>query len=446
MKRINARRATAAALAVVTTAALITGCSSGGGSGPDDKPESMTVWTGQANEPGFGAQQEIAARFEEETGIAVEIVPKPAAFPGDNTSLATSVGAGVPPDLYVMDRNSLPGQGAIGMLTDLGPLIEGEDAGFLDNYLEGPVKTSSFNGTVYGLPLFATARGLYFNKDVLREVGVDPEILDPSNGAPTIELITEIAEKIDRRNASGDYDRLGFVPWYSQAKHMTWNVAHGAEFFDEDACVIPDAGDVQVQTFTYLQETAERLGYQDVQTYLATYASTPNSSPFFTGNLGMTIDGNFFLTAIEQYAPDLDYGVTYIPVAEEGDPIGTYMGGWSVVVPRGVHSDYWSWELAKFFAGEEGQRIFSTATQTIPTWVDLIEDEEVTGKQGLFSSMLKDYGLEFPPLPVTTPFYNAMDQAQQAVLLGQSTPEEALASVAKQVNTQMQGYCPYSIG
>ncbi|TXK16379.1 extracellular solute-binding protein [Homoserinibacter sp. GY 40078] len=444
MKRITARRATATMLAAAAAIALV-GCSDGG-SGSDEKPEKLVVWTGQANEPGFGAQQEIAEKFEAATGIAVEIVPKPPAFAGDNTSLATSVGAGVPPDLYVMDRNSLPGQGAIGMLTDLGPLLQGEDADLLDNYLPGPVKTSSFNGQHYGLPLFATARGLYFNKTLLKEVGVDPAVLDPANGAPTIELITEIAEKLDHRDASGDYDRLGFVPWYSQAKHMTWNVSHGAQFFDEDTCSIPEAGDVQVQTFEYLQETAERLGYQDVQTFIATYASTPNSSPFFTGNLGMTIDGNFFIDALEKYAPDLDYGVTYIPVAEEGDPIGTYMGGWSVVIPRGVHSEHWSWELAKFFAGEEGQRIFETATQTIPTWTDLIDDPEVTGRQGLFSSMLEDYGIEFPPLPVTTPFYSAMDQAQQAVLLGESTPEEALASVAQQVNTQMQGYCPYTIG
>lgn len=442
MHRTTVLRLTAGVAALMLGATTLSACSSG--SGTEEKPTKLTVWTGQAGELPLAAQQEIAKQYQEKTGIEVEIVGKPQPVPGDNSALATSVGSGNPPDLYLIDRNSLPGQAAIGMLTDLTPFVE-EDPGLLDNYLAGPLKTSSWNGTLYGLPEFATARGLYYNKQMLRDAGVDPEILDPKNGAPTRELITEIAQKVEAKNASGEYDRMGFIPWYREAKHMTWNVANRSQFYDQDKCEMTPQEPVQLATFRYEQDEANRLGYQATQAFIAAYGSTPNASPLYGGQLAMSIEANTFVDNIEQFGPpDFDYGMTYVPVENKGDEPGTYMGGWSAVMPTGVKHPQASWDLMKFFAGEEGQRQWVEKVGFLPTWKGLYQDDVVKGQE-FWIDVLENYGLEYPPLPITTAFYSAMDQAQQAVLLGQSTPEEALDSVHAQLTRQMSAYCPYKI-
>jgi ABC-type glycerol-3-phosphate transport system substrate-binding protein len=439
MHRIT-RRVTAAVAVAVLGATTLAACST---TPESETPEKLTIWTGQAGELPLEAQNEIARQYTEKTGIEVEVVGKPQPFPGDNTSLATAVGSGNPPDLYVIDRNSLPGQAAIGMLTDLTPFVD-EDEDLLANYLEGPVETSSWNGTLYGLPIFASARGLYYNKQVLRDAGVDPAVLDPANGAPTKELITEIAQKIEAKDANGEYERMGFIPWYREAKHMTWNVAGRSQFYDETNCQITPQEPVQLNTFGYEQSEAQRLGYQPTQSFIAAYGSTPDASPLYSGRLGMSIEANTFIDNIAKFAPDLDYGMTYIPVEEEGDEPGTYMGGWSAVIPSGAKHPEASWDLLKFFAGEDGQRQWVEQVGFLPTWKGLYDDEVVEGKE-FWVGMLEDYGVEYPPLPVTTAFYSAMDQAQEAVLLGESTPEEALDSVHAQITRQMSPYCPYSI-
>lgn len=442
MHRKTARRVAAGVTALMLGATTLAACSSDTSS--DEKPEKLTIWTGQAGETPLAAQQAIADLYEEETGIEVEIVGKPQPFPGDNTSLATAVGSGNPPDLYVIDRNSLPGQAAIGMLTDLTPFIE-EDTDLLDNYLEGPVKTSSWDGTVYGLPIFATARGLFYNVQMLRDAGVDPAVLDPSNGAPTRELITEIAQKVEAKNASGEYERMGFIPWFREAKHMTWNVANRSEFYTEESCEMTPQEPVQLATFEYEQSEAERLGYQAAQSFIAAYGSTPNAHPLYSGQLAMSVEVNSFVDNIAEFAPEgFEYGMTYVPVEEEGAEPGTYMGGWSAVIPTGVNNPDASWDLLKFFAGEAGQREWVEQVGFLPTWKGLYNDEVVEGKE-FWIDVLENYGLEYPPLPITTAFYSAMDQAQEAVLLGESTPSEALDSVHAQLTRQMAAYCPYSI-
>src|SRR6202035_1761811 len=55
--------------------------------------------------------------------------------------------------------------------------------------------------------------------------------------------------------------------------------------------------------------------------------------PFFTGKVAFVITGNWVFPVMKEVAPNLDYGVTYIPAA---DGLKTsWSGGRSVVIPKG---------------------------------------------------------------------------------------------------------------
>ena len=69
--------------------------------------------------------------------------------------------------------------------------------------------------------------------------------------------------------------------------------------------------------------------------------------------------------------------MTFIPVPEEGAESATWAGGWSVVIPQGAKNPEGAWRFMQYFAGEPGQRIYTTETAHLPTINALLEDAEL---------------------------------------------------------------------
>ncbi|REF34841.1 ABC transporter substrate-binding protein [Thermasporomyces composti] len=441
-RRTRPRRLLLTALAMLMVAATGAAC---GNDRPDNE---LLVWTSLGGEIDMAPQRQIIAEFEKRNpGVKVQIVPKSGRFTGDNTALIAAVRAKEPPDVFITDRFTVANQASIGLLTNLSELAGEEADELAKQYLPFAIAEASYNGDLYALPFDTDARGLYYNKQVLRDAGIDPDVLDPRHGPPTIAEVMEIADKITQTDERGNYTRLGIIPWDGQAFHATWGLINRAQWYDEKTCEITATSPGWLKTFRQFDEWARKLDFQKVQAYLATYRppnADPSTSPFYTGRLGMAIDGNWQLASIKKYAPDLDFGVTWLPVPEEGDPPLTWSGGFALVMPKGVKNPDLVWKFMKFYAGEEGQRIYAKGASKIPTWKSLINDESVTGEQGIFPSMM-EHSTNRPALPVGAQISDAMDAAQSGVLLGELTPEEATQQVQDRVGPQMKQFCPFTL-
>src|SRR5918997_2971674 len=100
----------------------------------------------------------------------------------------------------------------------------------------------------------------------------------------------------------------------------------------------------------------------------------------------MQITGDWMINQLEQYAPDMDYGITYIAVPNEGDEPSTWAGGWSVVIPQGAQNPEPAFEFMRWFSGEEGQRIYTEESRHLPTLEALLADESLFEERHLFFS------------------------------------------------------------
>ena len=96
--------------------------------------------------------------------------------------------------------------------------------------------------------------------------------------------------------------------------------------------------------------------------------AVPEEQQFFlTQRVGFAITGDWSLKQIPEYAPDIEYGLTVIPVPEEGDESATWAGGWSMVIPQGAKNPEGAWRFMQYIAGEPGQRSYTTETAHLPT-------------------------------------------------------------------------------
>lgn len=179
MKRNVVSRTLATAVTAVLSAGMLTGCTFGFASDPDDPNEteveipidtsadtyeyrtdlkgtSITLLNSKAEiQVALG---DVAAAFEERTGIHVEVMP---VTDGDSpyTKVVSLYNSGNPPTLSILDT------------TDVVALAEEKAEDLTDEAwtAEAEGYLTEVNGRIYSFPLCIEGRGLIYNKSVIEE-------------------------------------------------------------------------------------------------------------------------------------------------------------------------------------------------------------------------------------------------------------------------------------
>lgn len=445
------RRGGAAALGLTLGGNLLAAC---GGDDDEDAGASgeVTFWT-EHTEPELGVMRKMVENYNKEFGGAVKLV----AVTGSETDIAkltAAVRGGTGPDIYLLDRFTAAQRAEQGILVDLTELMEKDDGvdAYKSRYLDYAWAEVEFEGNPYALPFDTDARGLWFNKDLLEKSGVDPDELDPANGPPTVDKVREIARKVDKTDSTGAYTQVGFIPWFDQGWHYTWGFAFGGDFYDENACKVTPTDPGVVAGFQFLYDWSKEMDPKKAQAFLSAHAqcsgpttcnftTPPESWPFLRGIVGMDVSGDWPINWMRQYGKDINWGVTYIPIPKEGDESATWAGGWSVVIPTGAKNTEGAWELMKWFAGNPGQKQYTEESSHMPTIKELAEDEALFDEEHKFFRELLDVAQSRPPLPVGALYWDELSRAEDAVVLNQKQPQEALEQAESRVQSQLQKFC-----
>ncbi|GHO88401.1 ABC transporter substrate-binding protein [Dictyobacter formicarum] len=412
-------------------------------------PKEVVFWTSITDDIGIKAQRDIADAFNKANpDLHVRVVPEPTTGTGDSTALITSVRGGVGPDVYLIDRFTVGQQAALGLLSDLYPYTSKESQDISKQYVPFAWSETLFQNHPYALPMDTDARALYYNKTVLREAGIDPSILDPKNGPIKLSKLKELAFKVNHKDAQGNYDRVGFIPWSGQAFHTTWALDYGAQFFDNNTCQLTALEPAMLNTFNMYHDWSQALDYQKISTFTATYQpanALPSQNPFYTNHLAFKIDGDWDLASIKQYVPKLDYGVTYMPVPDDRTTPFTWSGGFALAIPTGAHNADGGYRFMRFMAGPDGQRIYTKETSHLPTWKSLLDEKQLFDPGHTFFANILSFSVSRPPLPVGGQISDELGSVQDKVDFNTATPKEALQEFYNRVQPQMQQYCPFKL-
>jgi multiple sugar transport system substrate-binding protein len=361
----------------------------------------------------------------------------------------TAVRGGVGPDVYMLDRFIVAQRASEGVLQELSEFMAGED--FSEVHIPFAWAEANFNGKPYALPFDTDARALFYNKGMLEDAGIDPAELDVANGAITFDRLAEIANQLNDTDADGNFSHMGFVPYTHQGIHFTYGIAFGGAFFDEAACeVTPDEAGV-VAGHQWVYDYTEALDPQKVNGFAGPYAaveSAPEEQDLFvTKRVAFAIVGDWFLNTLAKFAPDIDYGLTVMPVPNEGDESVTWAGGWSMVIPQGAKNPENAWRFLQYIAGEPGQRTYTTETAHLPTINGLLEDISlfVDQRHRFFAEQLLPTAKSRPPLPVGARYWDELTSAWEKIYLNLEEPAPALATVKERVQPNLKGFRPINI-
>jgi multiple sugar transport system substrate-binding protein len=407
-------------------------------------PTQVTFWTNFTPPYSEYLQKMVDSYNSAQKNVAVTLVQVPGSET-DVSKLMTAVRGGTGPDVYMLDRFTTAERAAAGVLTDLTPFIQKSDPTLASKYLPFAWAESSFKGKTWSLPFDTDTRALYYRKDLLKAAGADIGPLDPKNGPATIAQVKAIADKYNKKDSSGEYERIGFIPQWNQGWHYTWGFAYGGKFADMKAGKVTPTDPGVVAGFQFLYDWSKALGPQKVTTFLSTFAP-PNAPPeqnlFYTGKVAMFISGDWDIAGIAQYAPDIDYGVTYIPVPKKGDKPSTWAGGWSFTIPQGAKNAAAGFDFIKWMAGPAGQTMYTQLSSHLPTIKALMDDKSLFEGNHEFFRQTLAFASSRPALPVGGLFWDALTAAQNDVTDNVALPKDALAKVIDKVQPQLNKFLP----
>ncbi|MDR1949879.1 MAG: ABC transporter substrate-binding protein [Spirochaetaceae bacterium] len=417
-----------------------------GGSGTAASGEKVVFWTSHTAHD-LEVLREIVASYNA-TGPAVQV--EIVSVPGSETEitkLATSIRGGTAPDVYFLDRFTIAERAAAGMLEDITPVLNRIDPNLKSKYLDFAWEETQFKGKTYGLPLDTDVRAIFYRKDLLRQAGIDLAPFDPANGPMTIAQIRDASFKLNKTDAQGNYVQTGLVPFATELQgwHYIWGFVYGGQFANIPQGKVTPLDPGVVSAYQLFYDWSKDMGPQKIQTFLSTYTppnNPPQNNPFITGQIAIMVNGDWMISQFREYAPNLEYGITYLPVPKAGDKPTSFAGGWSLVVPVGSKRLEAAVRFMVWACGADGQRLYTKGTTHLPTYASLMNESDLFTTEHQFFRSILPVARSRPVLPVGAFYWDQLTAAQNAVVDNTQTPQQALKAVEEQTQAQLNRFLP----
>lgn len=420
------------ALAVVACA----GCGPKGSStGGRSEVVCISVW-----HPWGGTQKEKFDRVVKEFNKHHKNIQARAVFtPNDlsnNQKFFTAVAADCAPDVTFVDGQQTAAWAEQGALQPLDDRLAAEGIN-RDDYFPPCWDQNEYRGKTWALTYCADPNFAFiWNKKVFRECGLDPdrppttiEELDRYNGA-----ITKIED--------GDIVRMGIIPWgqFGAANSLfTWGWAFGGDFYDpKNHKVIADSPGV-VKSLEWMQQYARRYDVTKISAFTTGFGSR-EQNPFYIGKVAMQCMHISSLEEMKQYAPNLDYGITYIPAPAYGEKHSSWVGGWCLAMPKGSRHPDAAWEFIRWCCrNPSGTDSVARIQGLFPGYRKSPYFAKVRHQRGYsdFLRILEECRHQRPVMPAQAFYMSALGRAVDYAIYNQEPSRQVLKKASEETQAEL---------
>jgi multiple sugar transport system substrate-binding protein len=324
--------------------------------------------------------------------------------------------AGRLPDLLEVGSTWLPTFQAKGVIEDL----TAETAGLEDELMMWDLATSG--GRRYGIPWLIGSRVLFYNRELFSRAGLSPD------SPPVTWSEFASAAKAVHNPDQGIY---GFgmnagERYVLYKKFMPFAWGNGGRILSEDLteCRLNSAENLEALEFYLSLKTFSILERQDMI-----------DDMFKQGRIGMMVSGGWNLRRIPEDAPDLDFGVTFIPRPDDGGVHASFAGAEILVLPVGSRRDP-ALKLARFLVDAENALKISSELKGVQPASKRALDHSYYDGHPMERLLLEQCKTSFspPPSPLWVEIEEVINTRLEECLYGNITPEEALALMEEDVN------------
>ncbi|MEX1170672.1 MAG: sugar ABC transporter substrate-binding protein [Chloroflexota bacterium] len=317
------------------------------------------------------------------------------------SKIAQGIASGEVPDLMGMDLIYAPQFEDAGQLVDITDQIGGIPE--LATASPGHLTVGTYQGRLYGVPLYADVSALFYNKTLFEQAGLDPE------KPPT--SLAEIREYADAITALGNDITGYYLPGNCAGCNiftvgpLMW--ASGAKIEAEGPGDEPLVGDGVKQV---LQWTRDMVAAGNVHESDQAENGETFHLQFGSGKVGMMGTGNFNITLARDQMVDhpFEFGISLLPGVEPGSA-ASFIGGDLVVIPRGSTRVDDAVNFMKFLLSDEVQVEVYAKALNLTTRSDMT-DNPYFDAEPLVQDVAK--ALEVGTTPYTLTFFEQINSPQ----------------------------------
>src|SRR5215469_12029295 len=298
------------------------------------------------------------------------------------------------------------------------PLDGYMDAAFKDRFIKSLFDYATIGGKTNGLPIAASARALYFNKELFTKAGFP-------NGPKTWTDVEQAARKIKDAGSYGFGLQGKEIETDTYWYYALWSFG-GDIVKDCKAIFDSDAGVKAVEQYKKLID--EGL----TQPGVTSYSREDVQNLFKQGRVGTVITAPFLINQLKAEAPNLEYGITAIPSGGQTISMGVTD---TIVIFKNSKVKPTAWKFLDYLFTKEPRVAFTKGEGFLPTTKAESEDPYFTQNEKLqqFIKLLPQ--AKFAPLVSN---YDAMSdiviRALQNVYLGKAKPADALKQSAQEAS------------
>ncbi len=396
-------------------------------SGKAADPNTVTLWHWMNDR--HAAIEELASRYEEQTGIKVkvELFAPPDAY---TQRIIASAQSRVLPDIYgILDKKeifaSFIENGFVANLTeefakDNNAWEKSLFAKAVDVNRFKPNNPQNIEPGIYGVPIDVTNIQMLYNKKLLEKAGI-------KTPPKTFDEFLAAGEALKRVGITGFVAGWGEL-WMADcfASNYAFNI------MGEDKIMATYRGEVPYTDPDWVKVFGVFKTLSDKGILIEGIVTKPNKDAeqdFALQRAAFSFNGSWCVNVYHNMNPDLDYGAMLPPAMNSKFPLKIWGGGGSsFVVNNHTPNKEKAIAFLKWLTGHEQQAYLSESTKNLPANREALSSIPKILSQ--FASAMDDTThptiWKFNELPLVVENF---DKGIQSIIIGEKTPEQVAAEV-----------------
>lgn len=321
------------------------------------------------------------------------------------------------PDIGMVDNPDMASYIQMGVFQDITDQLTAW--GQLDQFYEGPLNSCKQDGRIYGLPHNSNCLCLFYDKDALKEAGLEV----PTNWTELREAAKKLTDPEKGRyglaisavkNEEGVFQ---FIPWFLSSGGKL-------EELNGKGCV---------DALTYLNNL---IADGSMPKDIINWTQGDCNNQFISGGLAMQVNGPWNVAAVQQLAPEKNWGVALVPKADDGVH-ASVLGGENFGITTACQHVEEAVEFLTWLMSKEVSADFCERGGKFSPRADATASKEIWTTDPIFSVFAENmrYAMPRGPHPRWPEISTAISVAEHEVFTGEKDVQSALDAAAATVQS-----------
>ena len=391
----------------------------------------ITFWYSHSGDEAAAFEQAIASYNASQDKVEVEGLSVT-----DKQKIIVALSGSEAPDVIEVSNQDIINYANNGLIEPLSAKAEADSYDLASTFSAQALTANTLDDELYGMPLAAMIIEMFYNKDILAEIGYD---------APpaTMEELYEMAVKATELDENGNITRLGYPLFPLASARQEGIYAFGGRWWAEDGKTLTPDDQGILDSLHMNVEYRSLYGIDKVNEFVATANTNryTENDMFFAGKQLFRFDGTWLDAMIKANNADLNYGVALIPgtKAHPEDQGASRYETNSLAIPVTCQNEEAAWAFIKYFTNSDATKQLLISMANLPVLPSLYDDPDMLAAMpsaGIFIDALKnENGIQYATIADLAQYTSLINEELDYVYNGSKTPEDAMAELKTRSET-----------